>query len=135
MLALIYSPRDIHNAYAGLTSGQARIQANSLEVLEHLLRPEHFRLLTSALDPDIHLREKLHFAERLCHTKVESRTEALRILLHSEDRWLRACALHAVGELLVADLASEMQRVTRRGDSLLEETWNWAARRLGTAPA
>ncbi|MGE5327542.1 MAG: HEAT repeat domain-containing protein [Deltaproteobacteria bacterium] len=135
LLALIYPPRDIHNAYAGLTSGQARIQANSLEVLEHLLRPEHYRLLTSALDPDVHLREKLHFAERLCHTKVESRTEALRILLHSEDRWLRACALHAVGELLVAELGAEIQRVARRGDSLLEETWNWTAARLATSSA
>ncbi|HET7842415.1 MAG TPA: MFS transporter [Terriglobia bacterium] len=135
LLALLYPPRDIHNSYAGLTSGQARIQANALEVLEHVLRPEHFRLLSSALDPDIHLKEKLHFAERLCHSGVNSRLEALRILLHSEDRWLRACALHAIGELRLADLSAELRRVALRGDALLEETWNWAAARLGTASA
>jgi ATP:ADP antiporter, AAA family len=135
LLALLYPPQDIHNAYAGLTSGQARIQANALEVLEHLLRQEHYRLLSHALDPDIHVREKLHFADRLCHTRVESRAEALRILLHSEDRWLRVCALHAVGELLLADLNGELPRVEHRGDSLLEETWNWTTARLGTAPA
>jgi ATP:ADP antiporter, AAA family len=135
LLALLYPPRDIHNAYAGLTSGQARVQANALEVLEHLLRAEHYRLLACALDPDIGLKEKLHFAERLCHTRVESQAEALRILLHSEDRWLCACALHAVGELGLPDLNQELARVARRGDSLLEETWKWTTLRLGAAPA
>jgi ATP:ADP antiporter, AAA family len=135
LLALLYAPRDIHNAYAGLTSGQARIQANALEVLEHVLRPEHYKLLSSALDPDIHLKEKLHFAERLCYTRVDSQAEALRILLHSEDRWLRACALHAIGELQLRELNAELPRVERRGDSLLEETWSWTFARLGASPA
>jgi ATP:ADP antiporter, AAA family len=135
LLALLYPPRDIHNAYAGLTSGQSRVQANALEVLEHLLRAEHYRLLACALDPDIGLKEKLHFAERLCHARVESQAEALRILLHSEDRWLCACALHAVGELMLPDLNQELARVTRRGDALLEETWAWTTLRLGAAPA
>jgi ATP:ADP antiporter, AAA family len=135
LLALLYPPRDIHNAYAGLTSGQPRVKANALEVLEHLLRAEHYRLLACALDPDIGMKEKLNFAEKLCHARVESRAEALRILLHSEDRWLCACALYAVGELKVGDLHEELSRVSRRGDSLLEETWKWASLRLGTAPA
>ena len=135
LLALLYPPRDIHNAYAGLTSGQPRVQANALEVLEHLLRPEHYRMLAGALDPDISLKDKLRFAERLCHTSVESRAEAVRVLLHSEDRWLRACALHAVGELKLADLNQELARVAPKGDSLLEETWNWASLRLGLATA
>jgi AAA family ATP:ADP antiporter len=135
LLALLYPPRDIHNAYAGLTSGQPRVKANALEVLEHLLRAEHYRLLVCALDPDIGLKEKVGFAERLCHSRVESRAEALRILLHSEDRWLRACALYAVGDLAVQDLCQELSRVACRGDSLLEETWKWATLRLNAAPA
>lgn len=135
LLALLYPPRDIHNAYAGLTSGQPRVQANALEVLEHLLRPEHYRMLAGALDPDISPKDRLRLAERLCHTKVESRADAVRVLLHSEDRWLRACALHAVGELKLADLAQELARVAHQGDALLEETWLWASLRLGLAPA
>lgn len=135
LLALLYAPRDIHNAFAGLTSGQPRIQANALEVLEHVLRPETYRLLACALDPDISLKDRLLFAERLCHSSVGSQAEALRILLHSEDRWLRACALHAVGELRLADLNQELPRVAYRGDSLLEETWKWANMRLAAGPA
>jgi AAA family ATP:ADP antiporter len=130
LLGLLYPPRDIHNAYVGLISGQPRIRSNAMEVLEHLVRSDLYKTLVCALDPDVNLKEKLHFAQRLCHTSVGSKTEALRIVLHSEDRWLRACALHAVGELRLAELTEELRRVPHSGDSLLEETWNWTHARL-----
>ncbi len=130
LLGLLYPPRDIHNAYAGLTSGQARLRANSLEVLENLLRSDLYKMLVCALDPELTLQDRLRFAQRLCHTSVGSRAEAIRILLHSEDRWLRACALHAVGEMQLKELNEELRRVSHAGDALLEETWNWASARL-----
>lgn len=133
LLGLLYPPRDIHNAYAGLTSGQVRIRANAMEVLEHLVRSDVYKSLVCALDHDVSLKEKLQFALRLCHTSVDSKAEALRILLHSEDRWLRACALFAVGKERLKELNEELRRVPPDGDPLLEETWNWANARLETA--
>jgi ATP:ADP antiporter, AAA family len=130
LLGLLYPPRDIHNAYAGLTSGQARIRSNSMEVLEQLVRSDLYKTLLCALDPDVPLKEKINFAQRLCHTSVDGKAEALRIVLHSEDPWLRACAVHAVGELQLAELSEELRRVPRQGDRLLEETLNWASTRL-----
>jgi ATP:ADP antiporter, AAA family len=130
LLALLYAPRDIHNAYAGLTSGQPRLRANSLEVLENLLRADLYKMLVCALDPELTMQDRLRYAQRLCHATVGSRGEAIRILLHSEDRWLRACALHAVGELQLVELNEELRRVSHSGDELLEETWNWANARL-----
>jgi ATP:ADP antiporter, AAA family len=133
LLGLLYPPRDIHNAYAGLTSGQMRIRANAMEVLEHLVRSDLYKSLVCALDHDVSLKEKLQFALRLCHTSVESKVEALRILLYSEDRWLRACALFAVGKERLKELHEDLRRVPRDGDPLLEETWNWASAQLDTA--
>ena len=130
LLGLLYPPRDIHNAYAGLTCGQPRIRSNAMEVLEHLVRSDLYKTLVCALDPDVPLKQKLNFAERLCHTSVDGKAEALRIVLHSEDAWLRACAVHAVGELRLAELVEELRRVRRQGDPLLEETLNWASTRL-----
>jgi ATP:ADP antiporter, AAA family len=130
LLGLLYPPRDIHNAYAGLVSGQARIRSNAMEVLEQLVRSDLYRTLVCALDPDVSLKEKLHFAQRLCHTSVSSKVEALRIVLHSEDPWLRACAMHAVGEQQMTELIGELRRVPHTGDPVLEETWNWASTRL-----
>jgi AAA family ATP:ADP antiporter len=130
LLGLLYPPRDIHNAYAGLTSGQARIRSNAIEVLEHLVRSDLYNTLVCALDPDVPLKQKLNFAERFCHTNVDSKAEALRIVLHSEDPWLRACAVHAVGEMKLSELSEELRRVRHQGDPLLEETLNWASTRL-----
>jgi AAA family ATP:ADP antiporter len=130
LLGLLYPPRDIHNAYVGLISGQPRIRSNAMEVLEHLVRSDLYKTLVCALDPDVNLKEKLHFAQRLCHTSVSSKAEALRIVLHSEDRWLRACGLHAVGELRLAELTEELRRVPHSDDPLLDETWNWTNARL-----
>lgn len=130
LLALLYPPRDMHNAFLGLTSDLPRDQANALEVLEHLLRPELYHTLASALDPDVSLNEKLQFAARLCFSTVGSKAEALRILLSSEDRWLRACAMYAVGKYRLKELWEEVRRVARAGDPLLEETWNWVSARL-----
>jgi len=122
LLALLYPPRDIHNAYVGLSSRRPRLQANSLEMLEHLLRPELYKRLSWGLDPEISLGERLDFAQRLCRTSVKSTVEALRILLNSEDRWMRACALYTVGKLRVLELSNDVRQVSCHGDSLLAET-------------
>ena len=133
LLALVYPPRDIHNAFAGLTSPRPQLQANALEVLENLLRTDLYRPLAYVLDPEMTLQQKLGFARQLVHTSVDSPAEALRILLHSEDRWLRACALHAVGEARLAELSADLPHVPRAGDALLEETWAWTNARLAPA--
>ena len=133
LLALLYPPRDVHNAFLGLTMGTSQRQANAQEVLEHLLRPDLYRRLVNSLDPEIPLREKVIFARRLCCSSVESRNEALRILLHSEDGWLSACALYTVGQERLTDLNDEVSQVAHAGDSLLDETWQWATARLKAA--
>jgi AAA family ATP:ADP antiporter len=130
LLALIYPPHDMYNAFVGLTSGRPQLHANALEVLEHLLRPDLYRRLAYGLDPDIALREKLDFARRLCGTSVDTRTEALRILLYSGDCWLCACALYTVGELLLSDLLADLPGVPHDGDPVIAETWKWASARL-----
>ncbi len=130
LLALIYPPRDLYNAFIGLHSGQAQVRANALEVLEHLLRPDLYRRLANVLDPEIALKEKLDFAERLCGITVDSKADAVRILLHSADCWLCACAIYAVVELRLTDLKGDLQRVPHDGDPIVAETWNWARTRL-----
>jgi HEAT repeat protein len=130
LLALLYPPRDIYNAYVGVTSGRPQFHANALEVLEHVLRTEHYRMLACALDPEVSTAERLRYSEQISHTRVNSKVDALRILLHCGDRWLCACALHSIGELQIKELWQELRRVPHQGDTLLDETWNWASSRL-----
>ena len=130
LLALLYRPHDMHNAFAGLRSGRPQLQANALEMLEHLLQPDLFRRLASVLDPDLDLKQRLDSARRYCLVDVVSRTEALRILLHSEDPWLRACALYTAGRLGLVELVPDMNAVSCDHETLLVETRDWALARL-----
>jgi AAA family ATP:ADP antiporter len=130
LLGLLYPARDIHNAYVGLTSERPQLRANSLEVLEHLLAPDLYRRLAAGVDPDSTTAERLDFARRLCRTGVNSRIEALRILLHSEDGWLRTCAIHAIGQGRLAELSDDLLGVPHGTDPVLSEMWEWATARL-----
>jgi len=130
LLALSYSPHDLQNAFVGLASHRPDLQANALEMLEHLLQPELFRRLASALDAEADPRQRLDYARRLCGAEVRSRNEALRILLNSEDCWLRACALYVAGGLRLTELLAEMNKVECNHDPLLVETRNWAQAQL-----
>ncbi len=131
LLGLLYPPRDVHNAYIGLTSHRPQLQANALEVVEHLLAPDLYRRLVTGVDPESTPAQRLNFARRLCQASVTSRSEALRILLHSGDDWLCACALYAIGRIRLAELDDDVRRVLHE-DPILDETWKWASARLAT---
>ena len=129
LLGLVYPPADIHNAYLSLTSHRPQLQANALEVLEHLLAPDLYRRLVAVADPESTHERRLALARRLCQTSVDSGPEALRILLHSGDGWLCACALHTIGQARMAELEPEV-RALPHDEPLLERTWTWASARL-----
>lgn len=135
LLALIYRTRDIHNAYVGLRSRDPRVRANALEVLEHIVRADLYRPLSCLLDPEIGTPEKVIFAERLCHVGVRSKAEALRILMHSDDTWLAACATYALGQLRLVQLAEEVRQLPESGDRVFEETRRWTLARMERAAA
>jgi ATP:ADP antiporter, AAA family len=133
LLALTYTPRDMRNAYYGLSSHLPQLRANALELLENLLPQDLFRRLAFAMDPDIEPQKRLDFARRLCGLEMASRTEALRFLICSGDRWLRACALYAVGGLRLNALAAEIANVRCDDDPMLAETRDWTVARLSQA--
>lgn len=126
MLALAYPPHDIHNAYVSLTSEHPHLQANALEVLEHMLKPELYRRLVCALDTEATLDRKLAFAAQECHSEVPSRAGALRLLLYGDDAWLRACALHVAAQWRMVELYEEILALPHEGDDMVNDAWNRA---------
>jgi hypothetical protein len=134
LLGLIYPAADVHNAYLSLISHRPQLQANALEVLEHLLPTDLYRRLMAVADPESTRERRLALARRLCQTGVESPSEALRVLLHSGDGWLCACALHTIGKAQVTELADEL-RTLPHDEPLLQRTWIWASARLGAPDA
>jgi AAA family ATP:ADP antiporter len=130
LLGLVYAPSDIYNAYLGLTSHRPQLQANALEVLEHVLPPDLFRRLSEVADPESTTERRLALAQRLCQTRVNSGAEALRILLHSGDGWLCACAMYSIGQAQLAELGEELRGMPH-DQPLLDQVWTWTTNRLG----
>jgi AAA family ATP:ADP antiporter len=129
LLGLIYPSADVHNSYLSLTSHRPQLQANALEVLEHLLPAALYRRLAAVTDPESTTEGRLERVRRLCRTGVDSGPEALRILLHSGDNWLCACALHTIGLGQIRELESEVNAL-RHNEPLVDRTWTWASGRL-----
>jgi hypothetical protein len=65
---------------------------------------------------------------------VESREDAARAMLASEDAWLKACGAYVVGALRVTSLRSLVEPLTSATDPLLRETARTALVRLATPP-
>jgi hypothetical protein len=129
LLSLIYPSADVHNSYLSLTSHRPQMQANALEMLEHLLPSDLYRRLAAVADPESTAEGRLERVRRLCQAGVESGPEALRILLHSGDGWLCGCALHTIGLARLTEMQSEVGAL-RHEDFLLEGTLKWTNARL-----
>jgi hypothetical protein len=56
--------------------------------------------------------------------------EALRILLHSEDRWLQVAAVYELGERCILDLWEDLRNMACEHDPVLLETHKWTVERL-----
>lgn len=134
LLGLLFPRQDMYNAYVGLRSPDARITANALELLEHVLKPQLRGLLLPLIDPHVTVAERVALANRLVGVPVSSLREALATLLDSEDSWLKSCAAYAVGALQVGELRQALDRWADHPDPLVRETVRAARRKLESQP-
>jgi hypothetical protein len=74
--------------------------------------------------------ERIRLADRLVGAPLENAQQAVATLLASEDPWLRACAIHAVGTLQLRSLAPELARHESADDPLVREAVAAARARL-----
>jgi hypothetical protein len=62
--------------------------------------------------------------------KVESREQAVRALLLSDEPWLKSCGAYAVGTLGLRALEADLEPCLEHADPLLRETARQAKIRL-----
>jgi len=67
LLGLLYTPRDISNAYRGLRSPRADVRASAIEFLDNLLPANLRRWTLPLVDDSLSVEEKLQFGARLAH--------------------------------------------------------------------
>lgn len=135
LLGLLFPIRDIHAAYFGITSDDARVRDHAIEFLDSLL-PETMK---GSLIPLIDRRASTMVSESRKAEVASSRTtiiDMITAVVKGPDPWLAACALYVIGEQRIS-LSDEVLRVVlRASDPLVRETAELALRRLtGTVKA
>jgi AAA family ATP:ADP antiporter len=106
LLALVHPPRDVHNAYLGLTGRRREARANAREFLGNLLTPAQRRVVLPLIDGAIDARDET----------ARTTADALAFLGTDCDPWLAACAIHAGGDAANPAAACHL---TRQGEDML----------------
>lgn len=122
LLKLLYPHQDLHSAYVGVQSTNPVVHDNALEFLENILPPQLRGLLVPLLDSEVPTAERLVLANRILGAEPPSESEAVRLLLQSDDPWLKSCGVYAVGALDLEDLLPEVEAMADAPDALLRET-------------
>ncbi len=133
LLSLLFPHYDLHSAYFGLQTGNAVVRDNALEFLDNILKPEIRSVLVPVLDGEVGLDERVRLANRMVGAAVESREEAVEVLIKSDDPWLKSCGAYAIGTLGLTSLEKELDQCLAHDDPLLRETAREAKLRLQSA--
>jgi AAA family ATP:ADP antiporter len=122
LLKMLHPHQDLHSAYVGVQSRNPVVHDNALEFLENILTPELRGLLIPLLDSEVPRAARLALADRVLGARAPSETEAVRLLLLSDDPWLKSCGVYAVGALGLDALMPEVEALADEPDPLLRET-------------
>ncbi len=94
LLKMIHPDTDLESAFVGLQSVVKSEHDKALEFVENILKPGFRHLLLPLIDGDVLLTEKVELADRILGSRVESKDDALRVLMYTEDPWMKSCAAH-----------------------------------------
>ena len=134
LLKLRFPHQDLHSAYVGVQSTNPVVHDNALEFLENILSPQLRTQLVPLLDSAVPTRERVALAHQMLSARPPTPTEAVRMLLQSDDPWMKSCGVYAIGALGLKALLPELAALEAAQDPLLREAVKQArAKVLGGA--
>src|SRR5690606_8023424 len=132
LMKLLFPSQDLHSAYVGVQSANPVVHDNALEFLENVLQPQLRSLLLPLIDSRVPVARRVELATRVLGAGPVDETEAVRLLLLSDDEWLQSCGAYAVGALGLRELLPALDSLDA-ADPLLRETVRQAKARIGRA--
>ena len=121
LLKVLYPQADMHSAYVGLQSENPVVHDNALEFVETVLSPDLRERLIPLLDSGVRVDDRVQLADTWTHAPIRSATEAVRVLIHTEDAWLQSCAALLIGDLHLTSLAAPLPRWAQDANTTLRE--------------
>jgi hypothetical protein len=128
-LALVYPPREIHLAYAGVKSGDLRTHAQAAEYLAGVLHSADRQAVLPLVDllPE---EERVNNAASFFRYAPRTLPEALAEMAQESDAWLRACAVFLIGASRLRELVHLVEDAAESMEPFLRDAGGWASRRL-----
>ena len=122
LLKVLYPSADMHSAYVGLQSDNPVVHDNALEFVETVLNAELRALLVPLLDRGITVDQRVQIADHVTSIPIRTATDAVRVLVATEDAWLQSCAAFLAGELRIDKLVPQLQFWMADPNPLLRES-------------
>ncbi|MCB0162801.1 MAG: HEAT repeat domain-containing protein [Anaerolineae bacterium] len=131
LLALVYPVREIQAARRSLAAEPIRLRAYAIELIDNLVNRDTRELLIPLFESPT--ATILDMAQTRFGLERRSMAERLKELAGSADPWLHAIAIHRIGVLGLAELASPVAAALNDSDALVRETALEAKRHIATA--
>jgi AAA family ATP:ADP antiporter len=121
LLGLRYNPRDIYNAYLGVTSRRPALHANAVEFLDNVLEPGLKHVIIPSIERsfDEIVRNELYGRLELSRPSFD---ESIRYLLNGDDGWLKSCALFLIAETGQRQFLDTVSDLVRDDEVIVKET-------------
>ena len=129
LLGLHYSQKDIYSAYRAMKENKADARASAIEFLDSILQKDLKTILLPLLE-ERSAERAIQRASRIFGLEIPAPEEALRLLLHQNDRWLKSCALHEIGARKLPGLSDLCRSLVSDRDPLVGQTAAWASARF-----
>jgi AAA family ATP:ADP antiporter len=130
LLGLIHPPLSMYNAYRGVTSRNPRIRANAVELLDNILSRNIKRMLFPIIESSPKTVSMGQASALLGSSKSMTEKEAITALIDGRDDWLKACALHTVGESKMVELQEYVKEACVSSNPLVRESAEFAWRKI-----
>ncbi len=130
-LALVYSYRDVFNAYTSLKSSEPAFRSAAIEYLDNALERSVRRIVLPVIDA-IPENEKLTRIQSVLPVRKRTADEALTELLSGTDAWLSASVIYWIYQQKRRDLYPLLSVSRNSTDRLVRETADWVLSRIGS---
>jgi len=112
-----------------MKENKADARASAIEFLDSILQKDLKTILLPLLE-ERSAERAIQRASRIFGLEIPAPEEALRLLLHQNDRWLKSCALHEIGARKLPGLSDLCRSLVSDRDPLVGQTAAWASARF-----
>lgn len=129
LLSLVYPPKDIRRAWAGLSSRNPTQRAHAIEFLDNLLTGNMKRYVFPLFSDD-QQAQRFTASLDLLGMKTIDTESALRALLEQDDRWLTAATVWEIGSRGLKDFRDKILPLLNSENVVLREAATAVIRRI-----